>query len=238
MNSLNEIAYRILNVIKPKLSDDASLDISEVKYDVENIRATILKRTFSNKFRSTIPEEIVQSVPKLEIEAVNASNVVPDLPSDKVLMRTKLQVPSILEKSSGMPLIKRISAATILSANFTIVTPQHAIYAGNGKFNQKNIFVFYEDGYLYLITKRLLNKGLKYINIGIVANKPTEVQDFLNTNNNATLTDDSPYPASMAMIDDIEQSILKKLGIENSQPIDDVNDSSDTINQISASNGI
>lgn len=238
MNSLNEISYRILNVIKPKLSDDASLDISEVKYDVENIRATILKRTYSNKFRSSIPEDIVQSIPRLEIEAVNASNVVPDLPSDKVLMKTKLEIPGMLEKSSGMPLIKRISAATILSSNFTFVTAQHAIYSGNGKFNQKNIFVFYENGYLYLITKRLLNKGLKYIDLRAVFDKPTEVNEFLNDNNGADLDDDSPYPASMSMIDDIEKSLLKKLGLENSQPIDDVNDSSDTINQISARDGL
>jgi hypothetical protein len=232
MNSLNQIAYRILNTITPKMVDDQSIDISEIKYDVENIRATILKRTYSKGFKSAIPESITQSIPKLEIENANASTVLPDLTSNMVLMKTVLPIPSILEKSSGMPLVKRISAATILSHNFTFVTPEQAICSGNGKFNQKNIFVFYEGDYLYLITKRLLNKGLKYIDINAVFNKPTEVNEFLNDNNGGNFTDDSPYPISMNMIDDIENSILKKLRLEASQPIDDINDSSDTPKQI------
>lgn len=232
MNSFNQIAYRIFNIVKPKLSDDESIDISEIKYDIENVRATIIKRTYSKGFKSAIPESITQSIPKLEIENANASTVLPDLSSDKVLMKTKFQVPNIIEKSSGMPLIKRISAATILSHNFTVVTPEQAIYSGNGKFNQKNIFVFYEGGYLYFITKRLLNKGLKYIDLNAPFSKPSEVNTYLNENNGLNLTDDSPYPMSMDMITDVENTILKKLRIEAAQPIDDINDSSDTARQI------
>jgi len=127
--SLNEISYRIFNIIHPKLVDDQSIDILEIQYDVENTRAMLIKRRFSNKFRTEIPEAIVQPIKRLEIESVNASNVTsnPDIPSGKVLMRTKLQIPRLLEKTSGLPLIKRISASTMLSANFTVVTPQQAI---------------------------------------------------------------------------------------------------------------
>lgn len=232
--SFNEISYRIFNIIKPKLSDDESIDISEIKYDVETTRATLLKRQYSNKFRSAISESVTQSIPKLEIESANASSLYPDIPSDKVLMKTVLQVPELLTKSSGIPIIKRLSAATLLSHNFTFVTSEQAIYSGNGKFNQKNIFCFYENGYIYLITGRLLNKGLKYIDINAVFSRPTEVNDFLNENNGASLTDDSPYPISMDMINDIGDIIFKsKLRIEAQQPIDDINDSSDTIKQIS-----
>ena len=231
--TFNELSYRILNIIVPKLGDDASIDISEVKYDVENTRAMLIKQRYSNKFKSTISDSITQFIPKLEIEDVNASIAIPELPSGKVLMKTKLKIPEFIDKSSGLPLIKRISSATILSHNFTYVTQEQAIYSGNGKFNQKNIFVFRENDYLYLITGRLLNKGIKYIDLNAVFQRPTKVNEFLTTNSGFSFDDDSVYPINMDMIGEVEDYIVKsKLRIESSQPIDDINDSSDTAKQI------
>jgi hypothetical protein len=231
MVSLNELSYRIFNIIIPKISDDQSIDISEIQYDIENTRAMLIKRSLSNKFKTDIPEAVIQPINELEIESINASRV--GLPSDKVVMKTVLTVPKILEKSSGLPLIKRISASTILSSNFTITTPQQAIYSGNGKFNAKDIFCFYESGYLYFVTGRDLFKGIKYVDLHAVFSRPTDVYSFLNTNYSGTYTNDSDYPISLDMIDDIEQIIIKnKLRIEATQPIDDINDSSDTSKQI------
>lgn len=230
--SFNELAYRVFTIIIPQMSDDQAIDISEIKYDVENSRALLIKRSYSNKFKSDIPDALVQSIKMLEIMSVNASNSI-TLPSDKVLMRTVLQVPDILEKSSGMPMIKRISASTILSNNFSVVTPQQAIYSGNGKFNQDSIFCFIENKYIYLVTKRTVSKALKYIDLYPVFSRPSEYYSFMNTNYSGTYSDDSEYPITMDMIDDIESIIVKnKLKIESTQPIDAVNDSSDTIKQV------
>jgi len=229
--SLNELGYRIFNIILPKVSDDSSIDIADIRYDIENTRALLIKRRYGSKFKTQLPEAIVQSIESLEIESVNASNVI--IQSDKVLMKTKLQIPQLLEKSSGMPMVKRISAATVLSNNFTVVTPQQAIYSGNGKFNQKNIFCFYEDGYLYLVTKRDLFKGVKYIDVDAVFERPTEYFTFMNANLSGAFDYDSNYPVALDMIDDIEQIVIKnKLRIESTQPVDDVNDSSDTSKQM------
>jgi len=233
--SLNELTYRIFNIVQPKHSDDSAIDITEIQYDVENTRALLIKRKFSNKFRTDLPEAIIQPIKRLEIESVNSSNVTssPDIPSGKVLMKTKLQIPRLLEKTSGMALIKRISASTITSSNFSLVTPQQAIYSGNGKFNGKNIFVFYENDYLYFITGRTLAKGLKYVDLYAVFERPTKVFDFMNTNYTGTFTNDSDYPITFDMVDDIESIVIKnKLKIESTQPIDDINDSSDTPKQI------
>jgi len=237
--SFNEITYRIFNIVRPKISDDSSIDISEIQYDVENTRAMLIKRRFSNKFRTEIPEAIVQPIKRLEIESVNASNLTsnPDIPSDKVLMRTKLEIPRLLEKSSGLPMVKRASSSTILSSNFSIVTPQQAITSGNGKFNSKNIFCFYENDRLYLITGLMISKAIKYIDLYAVFERPTKYFDFMNANYspNPAFSHDSDYPVMLDMIDDIEQIIIKnKLKIESTQPIDDINDSSDTGNQIQA----
>jgi len=242
--SLNELTYRTFNIIRPQLSDDESIDISEIQYDVENARALLIKRNYGKKFKTQLPESIIQTVPKLEIESVNASNVYQEIPSGNVLMKTKLKIPQLLEKSSGMPMVKRISASTILSSNFTIVTPQQSIYSGNGKFNSKNIFCFYENDYLYFITKRTLFKGVKYIDLYAVFAKPTDVNAFKNTNYstdssnvlydaNLPYNNESAYPIGQEWEFDLAKIILKdKLGIEISQPIDDINDSSDTLRQI------
>lgn len=244
MVTFNELSYRIFNIIKPKIADDESIDILDIQYDVESTRALLLKRKFSNKFKAEIPEAIVQPLRKLRIEAVNASNVLPSLSSDKILMRTTLKIPRIIEKSSGLPLIKRISSSTLLSNNFTFVTPQQAIYSGNGKFNQKDIFCFYENDYLYFITGRILYKAVKYVDLYAVYERPTQVYDFANSYYNNTLNNvlydanypyshDSQYPVSMDMIDEIESIVIKnKLKIEATQPIDVINDSTDTIKQI------
>lgn len=244
MVTFNELSYRIFNIIAPKISDDQSIDILDIQYDVENTRALLLKRRFSNKFKAEIPEAIIQPLKKLKIQSVNASNVLPSLSSDKVLMRTELPIPKIIEKSSGLPLIKRISSSTIMSHNFTFVTPQQAIYSGNGKFNQKDIFCFYENNYLYFITGRLLYKAVKYIDLYAVFERPTKVFEFCNSYYNDTVgdvlydanypySDNSSFPISADMIDDIEGIIIRnKLKIESTQPIDTINDSADTIRQI------
>ena len=99
MISFNDLCYRIFNIVKPKIIDDESIDIAEVQYDVETTRAMLLKRRYSNKFRSDIPENIIQFIPKLELINVNSSNLYPDVPSDKVLMRTSLKIPRLLEKN-------------------------------------------------------------------------------------------------------------------------------------------
>lgn len=242
--TFNEISYRIFNIIKPKIGDDESIDILEIQYDVENTRAMILKQRFSNKFKSEIPDSITQFIPKIEVESANASELYPDIPSNKILMKSKTKIPNFLTKSSGIPIIKRLSAATLMSNNFTLVTPQHAIYSGNGKFNQKHIFAFYENEYLYLLTGRTLNKGLKYVTVQGVFQRPTEVNEFLNNNYSSDpnaanymegvpFDNDDSYPINMDMIGDIEELVIKnRLRMESSQPIDDINDSSDTPKQI------
>ena len=225
--SLNELSYRILLIVRPKISDDESIDISEIRYDIETTRALLTKRRYSNTFRHQLPESIVQSIKNIEIEYVNSSSS--PITSRNIIMRSVNKIPKIMEYHSGMPMVKNISTATILSNNFTMITQQQASSCGNGKFNQHNIFCFYEDDYLYFITRRMLFKGVKYINLDAVFERPTSVFEYLNVYNNENLDRNSPYPISLDMVDDIEQIIVKnKLRIEAAQPIDDVNDSSDT----------
>ena len=230
--------YEVITIIIPKISDDESIDITEIKYDVENIRATLLNQRYSNKYKANIPDNIVQKINKLKITSVDSSRLsnssipLADIPDGKVLMRTQLQIPDILTKSSGNYLIKRISASTLMSKNFTMTTPEQAAYSGNGKFNSKNIFCFIEDNYIYLITQRSLFKSLKYIDLHAVFTRPTEVNSLLNNSFGFSLDDDDPYPVSEDMAYEIEEIILKKLNIQKSQIIDDINDSSDTSKQI------
>lgn len=229
--SFNEIAYRIFNIVKPKISDDESIDILEIKYDIENARALLLKR----RKGTNIPHSAIQYIPKLEVESVNASSIYPDIPSDKVLLRTTIQVPEFLRRSSGVPMIDRISAPTLLSNNFSFVNPEYAVSSGNGMFNKEHIFAFDEDNYLYFITGRILSKSIKYINLNAVFERPSKVNTFMNENLSYSLTDDDDYPIPMDMIDEIENIVIKnKLSLEATQPIDDINDSSDTPKQIEA----
>ena len=95
-----------------------------------------------------------------------------------------------------------------------------------------------------MVTQRTLFKGVKYIDLSAIFERPTKIFDYLNanysTNINSVLydanlpyNDESPYLVGMEMIDDIEQIIIKnKLRLESTQPIDDINDASDTPKQI------
>ena len=77
----------------------------------------------------------------------------------------------------------------------------------------------------------MISKGIKYIDLYAVFERPTLVNDFLNENNNESITNDDRYPVGLDMIDEIERIVINKLSAESSQPIDDINDSSDTIKQ-------
>lgn len=244
MASLNEISYRILNIIRPKLSDDDAIDISEIKFDVNNIRSTLLKRKFNKKYFE-IPSNLVQTLDNLSVSYVNSSTVFsPEIAANTVLLKSNLKLPKILQSNMGKSIIKEVSAANILSDNFTVINGRFAKSSGSGKFNKRNAFVFIEDDYLYIITKRLIYKALEYVNIQAVFEDGNAIKDFKNANYstdtsdtmydaNLLYTDDDEYPVTLDMIKEIEDIIVyNKLLTENNAAIDSNNDGSDSIREV------
>jgi hypothetical protein len=168
----------------------------------------------------------------------------PEIASNRVLLKSNLQLPKILQSGMGKSIIKEVSAANILSENFTFINSKFARTSGSGRFNQKNVFAFIEEGYLYLITKRLIYKSLTYVNIQAVFEDADAVRDFKNDNYSTTstdtmydvnlpYTDDSDYPVTLGMIKQIEDIILyNKLLTENNATIDSKNDGKDSLKEV------
>ena len=230
--TLNEISYRILNIVKPKLVDDDSIDISEVKYDVRKTIATLMKQKFNKKYLE-IPSNATQTIKNLEVEVVNSSTMLdPEIAATRVVLRTKLKVPKFIHNSSGKPVIKEVSPSNILGKNFTVINSRFAKSAGSGRFNRKNVFAFYENEYLYFITRRLIYKTLQYVDIQAVFEDPKKVFDFLNENYGTSYDDNSEYPVPNDMIKQVEDMVLyNKLLTQDNASIDVKNDGADQITE-------
>lgn len=245
MASLNEIAYRILNVVQSKKSDDDPIDITEIKFDVNNIRATLLKQKL-DKFYLEIPENLVQTINNIELDVINSSFLLnAEVKANSTVLRSKVKIPKILGDKVGRFVIKEISASNILSDNFTVVNSKNAKYTGNGKFNRGDLFTWIEDDYVYVKTNSLIIKTIKYINVRAIFLDAISVASFYNKyynsdsnsilyNPNLPYDDDSDFPVTNDMIKQIEDIILyNKLFTENTAKIDSKNDSSDSIREVS-----
>lgn len=233
MASINEISYRILNIIRPKLSDDDAVDITEIKFDVNNVRTTLLKQKFDKKYFE-ISSNLTRPIQNLEVEPLNTSTILsPEIASNTIILRSKLQIPKVLTSGMGKPLIKQISPANITGVNFTVINGKHAQHSGSGKFNKRNVFAFIEDDYVYFISKRYLYKSLTYVNIDFVPEDAQEYKDFMNDNYSAGLTDNDEYPVTLDLIKQIEDIIIyNKLLTENNASIDSQNDGSDSLKEV------
>lgn len=85
-----------------------------------------------------------------------SQSTIPYINSSSRILKSYQPIPRLI-KISHRDLITNIRNANILSEEYNYVTKDEAIYAGNGKVNTKDIFVFIDhetDDYLYIKLKK------------------------------------------------------------------------------------
>ena len=221
MSTLNQLAYNVLSSIKPHLSDDESISIEKIKFDIIAERAALIKMDL-NKGRS-IDDNIVTYLDCVEVVDADRSTC-PDLPLECFLKRTKEKIPNPIELRNDRA-IQRISNFDILGEIYNHVSYNHAVNAGHRRFSKNNVYAFFRNSYLYFKSNSDLTPFLKRINISLVLEDPTELFD-----GSSCYDSDSEFPMNKWM----EPIILNKLKeiymkIDLRMPVDKAGDSNSQI---------
>ena len=205
MVTLNTIAYNILKNyrIQTKVSDD--LDIRYIYQWVNNARAKYVKQRL-DKSTFEIDQSLVQSLGAVELELVDSSiamSLSTPLPADKYFLRTKLPIPKTIDRSGHPGTFVRIGPADRYELKYKVLTHEDALSFGFGKFNKKDVCAFVIDDKVYLCSRDMTIKNLKWIDIRGVFQDAMAAGLFTNV----TYDENSAYPIGEDMVHDIEKLI-------------------------------
>lgn len=206
VRSLNEIVYDIIESYRATYKITDSLDERLVATWVQHYRAELIKQRLEETMR-IIDEHWVQDLGAIEMQPIDSS-LVTGFPSDKYIMRSAREIPPTIQTKFSTGTFTRIASADRLENKFNLVSYERALYSGNGKYNNKDIFVFLDNKYLYLMSKSNLHKYIKYIQVKGVFQNPIEAYEFVNGEN--TYSWDTEYPISENLISGLKSFIKDK----------------------------
>jgi hypothetical protein len=184
-------------------SDDEPLTPELVGFWVDNTRATLIGQ-WIDKGRSINPE-LVQTIPCMEVQAVDASECGCET-TGCLVFRTVEQVPSSIESSKGLNLITRVAPTSITSTSFSFMPFERAIWSGGSVFTKNIPKAFLRNGYIYILSNNFIGEK---ISVSLVASYPEDLQNFATCSGATCYTDDSPYPISSRMIE-VMKGLIKE----------------------------
>jgi hypothetical protein len=230
MASLNEISYRIFESIRSEITDDDSIDIREIKYDINNVRSVWIRRDAEGGKR--VSEAYIQDLGCVELEKADRAECCDiDLGCD--IIRTAVELPKFIEAKYG-PMITRVGFVDKIAMPIMII-PYHRIpLAGNGRLSKNVIYASLLNNRIILFSRGLSTsfKMLKYINIRGVLEDPREANNFTTCSGEPCYTDDDEYPVPSSMIGLIENDVLSKyFKMDIRVPSDTTNDGKSEIKQ-------
>jgi hypothetical protein len=207
MATLNEIAYDLLSIVRPQLSDDSELDIRQIKFWIHNQRALFIRNEL-NRSR-TIDADIIQTI-CAELEEVDASDCCGiDLGCN--ILRTKKQIPETIELHNKQGIV-RVGPVNKTKKGFSFVEYDRVPFLEHARFTGNMVFAFQHDNYIYIYTKDPRYQEMEAITIRGIFEDPSEAGEFRTCGDNggeACYTDDSEYPIKSWMIPGLKQAILQ-----------------------------
>jgi len=218
--TLNELAYSVLDKIRPNISDDEDISLDEIKYEIHNQRALFIRNEL-NKFRTIDPEIEQTLITGLEIAD---RSVCPNVQLKCTIIRSIKDIPNTIELHYNTGLID-VSPLDIISYPFSFVSYNHARYAGNGKYSKNDIFAFLYRNRIYLISKSNNHKTLQSIKVRGIFENPSDLKDFCTPENVSCWNDDMEYPLKRWMANYIQGEVIKKFINLIKFPVDNSNDS-------------
>lgn len=227
MNTLNSIVYSILSSVKPHLTDDEDLTFEKVSYDVQNKRAVFIRNEY-NKSREIDPS-LIQDLGCVDVVKVDAAECC-DIDSGCKVVRTQDKIPVPIS-THKKPLITRVGPINKLQRNYNFVTYREAANSGNGAYNQREIYAYYFNGYIYLVSKNPSVYLLKKINIQGVFDNPEDLANYnLCESNTPCYSDNSPYPLPKWMEEYIKNALKEEyVKVDIVAPKDQANDSKNQV---------
>jgi len=212
------MAYDILETLRSELKDDEATDLRQIEEYVKDYRADFAKQHFE-KDAFAIDPAFIQQITQLAVQKVDASSVT-NVSLGKYLMRTTLTIPNTITRHGYVGTILSVSPANIMGHSFEVVDHAKAIASGFGRFNNRQIYAFPYNGYIYLVSNSDDFKMLRYVNITGVFDNPEEAY-VMNQSATYDYTGDEDYYTPQYLKRYIIASILKdKYGILLNPPSD------------------
>ena len=184
-----ELSYYISEIRQALSEDYKNIDDRMITRLINEYRAVFIKNEYNKN--TMIDKNLAQDI-VVELEVADQSTVDYISTTDRILV-SKQTIPGVL-KVSNRELVLSIRNAKILSEKYNYVTLDQAIYSGNGKFNQKDIFVFIDNNKLYVKLKKENPKTsmLTFMSIKALFENPLDCKPFQYTDYLADW--DYPYP--------------------------------------------
>ena len=206
VRSLNSIAYSLVELFRANFRNTDSVDIRLFKNFVQQTRAQIIKQRLDSG--GYIDDALVQDLGIVTFIPIDSSSI-SSIPSDKYMMRSIVKLPPTINRKNNIGTFTRIGSADGLERKFNLVPRERALISGNGRFNNNDIYVFQDSGYLYLISKSNLHKYITKVNVRGIFVNPEDAYTFNTAISSVTpWSDDLEYPISESVLSDIENIIL------------------------------
>ena len=201
----NEIIYTVRESLR-RYTVDSTIDDREIIFQINMQRALFLKNEYNKSHRNAI-ETVKQTL---------CVNLIDD---EDCTLVTEVQIPKFIELHEK-PSISRITSKVQSDIPFDYVPFVKFPFAGNGRFNKKNVFVtLTPDSRLLLKSGNNIFKMLDKILITGVFENPLDLANFKCDLNEETdcFTKDKEYPLTphtfMYILPLVTDYFLRKLQI-------------------------
>lgn len=220
----NEAVFNILSKIKPYLGDDTEVSPREVAFELANQRALLLRNEY-NKNRNIDPTTI-QDLGCVEMEPADPSECC-DVSTGCKVMRSKLLIPSPIELHNDIGLT-RIGPVNKTLKEFSMTTLSGSKFVGNGKYTTNEIYAYYANDRVYLVSNNDKHKFIEHINVRGVFEDPSKVSPFTNCSDGLSCySSDDTYPIKAWMYTYIVGQVLNTYAQRYNLPADVTNDGAD-----------
>jgi len=144
-----KLSYYIYELRHSLPTDYENLDTRLLIRLLNSFRAIHIKNIYNQN--KEIDENLAQEI-NFQVDIADQSTIPYINTEDRILISDR-EIPQVI-KLSHRDLILNIRNPKILTDNYNYVSKDNAIYAGNGKFNKKDIFSFIYNDRLYIKLKR------------------------------------------------------------------------------------
>ncbi len=210
-----QLVYDILEIASSGGNpNEFKIDNSQILYWVEQTRAILIGQALNKK--DDVNDSWVQYINCLDLERVDAS-LCCDVPSDCLLLKSVLQLPSTLDTWKDNWII---SVTTMDGTSINKSNPIKQKYQKYNKYTKNEKSWYLKDNYLYIINETFLEKA----NVAGIFEFPSDLERFVTCDGDACWTIDSNFPISLSMASQITDIVIKnKVNVFMQFPSDSTN---------------
>lgn len=203
--SLNEIANNIRNLLRGgRSSNDDLMSLDQIKYQIKYYRSLLIRRDMQRNLDRSNSFE--QDLGHIELENVDSAES-PNFFSGNIISKSKKQIPTPIRLKNSEALTY-IAIDDKFGTQIPVLDGVRTSWQQYNKYTSDTSFAVYRDGYLYIYNNISVSRA--YVR-GIFED-PEQVFEFTDENGLNLYDENSPFPISQDMLQQITQSLINGEG--------------------------